>query len=140
MAAMPFPCNGISLTQGNLPGIFQMSTLKQASYPYPFFKLFSNCIRNGPNLRFNIFGWYLFCVTDSFIIFRNLKVGFLKQGNFFPILCYKTIDQDFYAMAGIACFYFTFGLELFNRFYGAQLFSYLKCDRFATRLLLVIAY
>ena len=32
MAAMPFPCNGILLIQGNLLRIFPMSTLRQASF------------------------------------------------------------------------------------------------------------
>ena len=40
MAAMPLPCNGILLIQGNLPRIFKMSTLRQASFPIPYFKLF----------------------------------------------------------------------------------------------------
>ena len=40
MAAMPFPYNGILLIQGNFPRIFPMDTLKQASFPIPFFKLF----------------------------------------------------------------------------------------------------
>ena len=41
MAAMPFPCNGILLIQGILPRIFPMYTLRQASFPIPFFKLFN---------------------------------------------------------------------------------------------------
>ena len=40
MAAMPFLCNGILLIQCNLPRIFPMSTLRQASFPIPYFKLF----------------------------------------------------------------------------------------------------
>ena len=47
MAAIPFPCNGILLIQGNLPRIIAMSTLRQASYPIPCFKLFLNRIRMG---------------------------------------------------------------------------------------------
>ena len=40
MAAMPFPCNGILLIQGNLPRIFPISTLRPAIFPIPYFKLF----------------------------------------------------------------------------------------------------
>ena len=40
MAALPFPCNTILLIQVNLPRIFPMSTLRYASFPIPYFKLF----------------------------------------------------------------------------------------------------
>ena len=43
MAAMKFPYDGILLIQGNLvnlPRIFPMSTLRQASFPIHYFKLF----------------------------------------------------------------------------------------------------
>ena len=40
MAAMSFPRNGILLIQGNLPRIFLMSTLRLASFPIPYFKIF----------------------------------------------------------------------------------------------------
>ena len=39
MAVMPFPCNAILLIQGNLPKTFPMSTLRQASFPIPYFKM-----------------------------------------------------------------------------------------------------
>ena len=40
MATMSFPCNGILLIQSNLPRIFPMSTLSQASFPIPISNYF----------------------------------------------------------------------------------------------------
>ena len=48
MAAMPFHCNGILLIQGNLPGIFPMSTLRQASFPIPYYPFVISIVQLVP--------------------------------------------------------------------------------------------
>ena len=58
MAAMPFPCYGILLIQGNLPGIFPMSTLKvwgKLVFLSPISKYFKMELEigNGPAWHFN---------------------------------------------------------------------------------------
>ena len=42
MAAMPFPCTGILLIQGNLPRVFPVFTFKYASFPIPYFNYLKN--------------------------------------------------------------------------------------------------
>ena len=58
MADMQFPCNGILVVVGNLPGIFPMSTLIYASLSISYFNLKNIFIGNGPALCFNTFGMY----------------------------------------------------------------------------------
>ena len=47
---MPFPCNGICSSRGFNLGFSLCSTLRQVSFPIPYFKFFLNGIGNGPAL------------------------------------------------------------------------------------------
>ena len=47
MAAMPFPCNGFLLIQGNLPRVILVFTMKYASFLIPYCNLLFSFIENG---------------------------------------------------------------------------------------------
>ena len=68
MAAMPFPCNGVLLNQGVNLGFSLCLTLRQVSFPIPYFKLFQNGIGNGLALSLNISVMYILILPPDILM------------------------------------------------------------------------
>ena len=70
-----------------------MSTLRQASFPIPYFKLFLNGIGNGPDLRFNKFGRYWFFMPNLVVIVK-LNFGLYYFQNHLFFILYQIMHQQ----------------------------------------------